>query len=561
MFRRALVATAALALGAEVSLHASIAHADPACLGCRAIEITFQTPSTVPTGGAPDMRPQMVIWLETADGHMIETAAPGDGAPIYITQQTGTFGIGNRPGRYDFNSGPLWPYGRRETVFPIWAHRRTAIASPFPRVVFQSGTESDLSHAMATSSPEVHFCRPLHDTGADQQYWDTGTCASQSYTDKGHLSAQDTSLYPPRADLLRSEQDSADVATFDMINPFDAVSQATPAAGATTTVTWSIPADFPLGDYVVWVEVSKEFDYNATYNQTSYPAPDVFYGDYGLPYRGQPSVVYRVPISVGMDSAMGQTTDYVGYGDPTGEDGDVRAPDATITTDVPGSGGARLAMLADERGSFRVRAEVSIEHDCVAPGAPMDLAYVGTDGRTSTVSFVAPGDDGDTGTARGYEIRYRVGSEPIATEADFEAAQPLTTQVVPEPGGATQLLPIDTLLPETDYVVAVRAYDNCMNEGPIASLAFTTPARQTGEVDACFVATAAYGSLMAGDVPLLRHFRDAVLRHSVFGELAVESYYTFGPAFAGAIGESDLLRATARAALAPIVARVKTAAF
>jgi len=42
------------------------------------------------------------------------------------------------------------------------------------------------------------------------------------------------------------------------------------------------------------------------------------------------------------------------------------------------------------------------------------------------------------------------------------------------------------------------------------------------------------------------------------GELAVETYYTFGPAVAGVVGESDLLRETARAVLSPIVTRVRS---
>jgi hypothetical protein len=62
---------------------------------------------------------------------------------------------------------------------------------------------------------------------------------------------------------------------------------------------------------------------------------------------------------------------------------------------------------------------------------------------------------------------------------------------------------------------------------------------------------------MASDVELLRHFRDSLLRKTVLGELAVETYYTFGPAISGVVGESDLLRATARDLLRPIVGRVR----
>jgi hypothetical protein len=63
---------------------------------------------------------------------------------------------------------------------------------------------------------------------------------------------------------------------------------------------------------------------------------------------------------------------------------------------------------------------------------------------------------------------------------------------------------------------------------------------------------------MANDVEQLRGFRDQVLRQTVLGELAVEAYYTFGPVLAGVIGESEVLRATARTALEPVVARVRS---
>ena len=116
-------------------------------------------------------------------------------------------------------------------------------------------------------------------------------------------------------------------------------------------------------------------------------------------------------------------------------------------------------------------------------------------------------------------------------------------------------------MPETDYWIGVRAFDGCHNAGDLAITKVTTAARVSGSVDACFVATAAYGSLMANDVEMLRHFRDSMLRTNALGELGVETYYTFGPAVAGVVGESDLLRATARDVLAPIVARVRTLVY
>jgi hypothetical protein len=132
-----------------------------------------------------------------------------------------------------------------------------------------------------------------------------------------------------------------------------------------------------------------------------------------------------------------------------------------------------------------------------------------------------------------------------------------TAQISPLEAGSIQDFAIDGLLPNTNYSVGVRATDECLNEGPLVSLSLLTPRPEPGTVDACFVATAAYGSLLANEVVALRSFRDRFLRTHATGELLVEGYYTFGPAFAKLIAHSPLLRRTARAALAPAVEGAK----
>ena len=89
--------TVTLALGL-VALAPAAAHADSRCA---TIEMT------------PSEKLQIVAWVETASGQYVDT--------VYITQTVGRFGLGNRPGRWDFNSGPMWPYGRRTATFPIWS--------------------------------------------------------------------------------------------------------------------------------------------------------------------------------------------------------------------------------------------------------------------------------------------------------------------------------------------------------------------------------------------------------------------------------------------------------
>ncbi|MEO8841347.1 MAG: fibronectin type III domain-containing protein [Kofleriaceae bacterium] len=538
---------------AVLALLAGVAHADDK----RCLDVQF----------TPSDNLQIVAWITDANGAYVDT--------VFITQQTGTFGLGNRPGRFDFNSGPDWPYGRRITTFPVWSH---ANGQSFASVIFQNDTsedpnacfppstpnypncgENNLSHPADQGSVESHYCRPMTPTEAG---WDTGTCATAKVgTDKGRFSTSGIMTgYPPRADIVKLTGDSASVTMYKDLNPFDAVSQPTPAAGAPSHAPWLVPSTLPAGNYILYVETSKESDFNTTYSGSTYPSPvGLFWSDYGVPYRGQPSVVYSVPFTISDAVTTAIATDYIGYGDPAGADGMVRPPDATITTDTPSSGASRLELVAAAEGMYRVKVSVTPNATDLMPDAPTELQSTDINSNTLTMSFVAPGEGPAQDRVAGYEVRIRASTE--MTEDNFADSMPVTAKVSVDDPGHLESFDLSGLLPETDYWVGVRAYDGCHNIGPVAITKVTTLKVVSGSVDACFVATAAYGSLMANDVEALRSFRDTALETNTLGELAVETYYTFGPALAGVIGQSDLLRASARGALQPIVARIRAAGF
>lgn len=549
-----------------VVLSPQLARADASC---RIADVQF----------TPSEKLQIVGWIEDAAGHYVDT--------IFITQQVGTYGLGNRPGRFDFNSAPNWPFGRRTTVFPVWSHKH---GKTFPELVFRDGADSDLSHPLAHSSPENHYCRPL-DRGnpGDRAAWDAGTCATRNVgTDKGrfadgtgscskthdggactaHLDCcsdhcdqgKCTSVvrYPPRVDVIRQTCgmsppcDDASVDMFAALDPWDAVSQATPAGGAPVDITWAAPPALPSGDYVVWLEVAKEFDPNNSYNVGNYPPPsNIAFSSYGQAYRGQPAILYKVPFTIGGADATATTTAYAGYADPDGIDGNVRAPDTTITTDTPASGAARLQLVTVAGAMARVRVDSRTMTIAQPPAPPTDAQATAVDMASATVAFTA------SAQARGYEVRVRANS--TISDDNFAASMPVQATITG--AGAQLVVQIDGLLPETDYSIGIRAYGICHDPSTLAIVAVRTTAPKVGEVSACFIATAAYGSAMANDVELLRRFRDSRLSKTVLGELAIESYYTFGPAVAGVVGESELLRGAARAMLAPIVRTLRTLRF
>ena len=74
-----------------------------------------------------------------------------------------------------------------------------------------------------------------------------------------------------------------------------------------------------------------------------------------------------------------------------------------------------------------------------------------------------------------------------------------------------------------------------------------------GDGGGCFIATAAYGSLMAPHVKILCEFRDRILLPNRFGKSFVDFYYKYSPSAANFIAEHGDLRAMVRVALVPVV--------
>ncbi len=69
----------------------------------------------------------------------------------------------------------------------------------------------------------------------------------------------------------------------------------------------------------------------------------------------------------------------------------------------------------------------------------------------------------------------------------------------------------------------------------------------------CFIATAAYGSPSAGEVSLLRNFRDVFLSGNAPGRNLVWFYYRISPVLSGIIDSSNALKFFARAHISPLV--------
>ena len=212
----------------------------------------------------------------------------------------------------------------------------------FPRIIFQHRPEGYASRTCEDSTRDAYFCLSFTADTTRKDALDAVTCASAVQQRQGpHPDSRDetytraadrrpptwtagrtllgaTSLYPPRRDfvVVRRRLDgerrawaapaAARITRTPRCTPnkaraampdIDAVTMATPPADAEQTVMFSVPATWPDGDYVAYLEINTEGDYNGIFNSTAYPTPqssdwDSWAMSYGYPYRGQPSVVF-----------------------------------------------------------------------------------------------------------------------------------------------------------------------------------------------------------------------------------------------------------------------------
>ncbi|MDY6930559.1 MAG: CFI-box-CTERM domain-containing protein [Halobacteriota archaeon] len=73
------------------------------------------------------------------------------------------------------------------------------------------------------------------------------------------------------------------------------------------------------------------------------------------------------------------------------------------------------------------------------------------------------------------------------------------------------------------------------------------------KIQACFIATAAYGTPFAKEIDVLRDFRDDTLMTNVLGRAFIRFYYILSPPIAKFIGRSELLRKIVRGLLNPLI--------
>jgi len=105
--------------------------------------------------------------------------------------------------------------------------------------------------------------------------------------------------------------------------------------------------------------------------------------------------------------------------------------------------------------------------DVTAPRAIADLAVTTTTGTSISLRWTAPGDDGGTGTAASYDIRY---STSAITSTNWGSAVSVSGEPAPTIAGTQQTFTITGLNPSRTYYVAIRATDDAANVSALSNV-------------------------------------------------------------------------------------------
>lgn len=114
--------------------------------------------------------------------------------------------------------------------------------------------------------------------------------------------------------------------------------------------------------------------------------------------------------------------------------------------------------------------------ETVPPAAPTDLVAFNPTGTTILLNWTATGDDGNSGTASYYDIRY---STQQIDQGNWDNAILVVNEPTPQPSGSQESFLITGLSQSEQYYFAIMVGDEVFNWSGLSNVATATTADQT----------------------------------------------------------------------------------
>ncbi len=184
-------------------------------------------------------------------------------------------------------------------------------------------------------------------------------------------------------------------------------------------------------------------------------------------------------------------------------------------------------------GSGRMNAHNSLNAvgppppDTIPPADVIDLAALtGSAEGTVDLTWTAPGDDGNVGTATTYDVRYQLASlGPLDTENEWDPASQATGEPSPSSAGSTENFTVTGLTPNTAYYFALKTADEVPNWSGLSNTDSATAAEAPPETP-MFVESIAMSLKTAG--PNVNAFAKPKVVEDVTGTPALEGVTVCG---------------------------------
>ncbi len=153
---------------------------------------------------------------------------------------------------------------------------------------------------------------------------------------------------------------------------------------------------------------------------------------------------------------------------------------------------ARDAVGNESAYSSASCATPSAAADTTAP-SPVTNLSAGSPGSNSIVlSWTAPGDDGDSGTATRYDVRY---STATITDANWSSATEATGESTPQGAGASETLTVSGLTHSTGYYFAIKTTDDNSNTSALSNIASATTIAASSDTTAPTISSVLTGTI------------------------------------------------------------------
>jgi len=183
------------------------------------------------------------------------------------------------------------------------------------------------------------------------------------------------------------------------------------------------------------------------------------------PYTG----VVGTPVTLdgsGSSDPEGTIVSYVWDLDTDGDFDDASGEVVEYTWSQAYSGDIRLKVTDDLDTTAVDVTTANISVDSTAPDAVTNLATGSPTINSLTLTWTSPGDDGSTGTATQYDIRY---STSAINEGNWASATQATGEPTPQIAGSSESFVVSGLAPNTTYYFALKTADEVPNWSAISN--------------------------------------------------------------------------------------------